>query len=66
MTDREKRLFEALTQQARHVGGYVYNSDIWYLLGLILAYYESRGTSIDKMLSSENLRELVARLLSED
>lgn len=61
---REIRLFQQIKKEAANLAyqPYTYNSQIWELLGTILAYYDERGTSPEKMIESKKLKYYIAQL----
>ena len=63
MTEQlEARLWDLLQYEADHAI-IAYNSDIFHLLAVILAYYQVRGTSPTQMATSESMQARIAWII---
>ncbi len=61
----EDELWKQIEKEADYVGSTAaHNSDVFSLLATILAYYQSRGTLPEQMISSETMKAAINNLLA--
>lgn len=56
---KEEAMWQAIQEEAEVVGIAAFNSDVWALLSLILAYYEERGNDVVELVTSDIMKRTI-------